>query len=92
MTTKDFSFARHAEEFDGHISSSIPGYGDLADLCARLAGRFIQEETTVLDIGCTTGKLLAAVHELTASRRKDVSYVGIDIEAQFRQHWAFSLR
>jgi tRNA (cmo5U34)-methyltransferase len=85
--TKDFSFARHAETFDGHISSSIPGYVDLMDLCVRLSGSFIQEGSTVIDIGCATGKLLVAIHEYNADRRKDVSYVGVDVEKQFQQHW-----
>lgn len=88
MPTKDFSFAHHAERFNDHISASIPGYLELADLCVRLAGRFIQEDSSVIDLGCTTGRLLAAVHERYSGRRKDVSYVGLDVEAQFRRQWA----
>lgn len=89
MTTKtNFSFAEHAPTFRNHISSSIPGYTDgLLPTCVSLSHRFVQPGTRVIDIGCSTGHLLASIRRANQAARPDVEYVGIDIEPGFSIHW-----
>jgi tRNA (cmo5U34)-methyltransferase len=86
--TTDFSFAYHAPKFRHHISSSIPGYKDgLVPACVGLSRRFLQPGTTVLDVGCSDGHTLASIRKANQAARPDVSYVGIDIEPNFRKRW-----
>jgi len=87
MAVRDFSFAEHAAGFDQHIGSSIPGYDQLVAKSVGLSRRFIQDETMVVDLGCTTGRLLNAIREENQPSRPNASYVGIDIEPKFRPHW-----
>jgi tRNA (cmo5U34)-methyltransferase len=83
--TEDFSFAAHADSFDEHIRSSIPSYDSLIKKCIGLSRRFVQPDTTVIDVGCSTGRLLASIRQ--ENRRQNVTYIGIDIEEQFNTHW-----
>jgi tRNA (cmo5U34)-methyltransferase len=87
MATSDFSFAAHAEHFESHISSSIPAYGALSQLCIDISRRFIQPQTKVLDIGCSTGTLLRRIHLINSTSRRGVLYCGLDIEPRFAVHW-----
>lgn len=87
MTVVDFSFKDHAKDFDSHIGRSIPGYHELVRTCVRLSRRFVQPGTTVVDVGCSTGHLLASIQEGNQSARPDVDYVGIDCVPDFSVHW-----
>ena len=87
MTARDFSFAEHAAGFDNHIRNSIPGYDELISECIALSRRFIQCGTRVVDIGCSTGRLLRSIRAHTQGARPSVDYVGIDIENTFGQYW-----
>jgi tRNA (cmo5U34)-methyltransferase len=87
MTVHNFSFAAHAPDFDRHIRMSIPGYDDLRDMCIWLSRDFVQDGTTVIDIGCTTGRLLRAVREANQASRPGVMYLGIDAEPKFGESW-----
>jgi tRNA (cmo5U34)-methyltransferase len=85
---KDFSFGDHAPKFDEHIRSSIPGYRHgLLPASVSLSRRFVQPGTRVVDIGCSTGHLLASIRRANQAARPDIQYVGIDIEPGFRVHW-----
>jgi tRNA (cmo5U34)-methyltransferase len=88
MNVVDFSFAARAGDFDSHIGRSIPGYDELIQTSVRLSRRFVQRDTTVVDIGCSTGHLLAAVQESNKPARPDVKYVGLDCVPDFNVHWA----
>ena len=83
---KEFSFRQHAMRFDNHIISSIPGYPDLLSTSVALSRRFIQHGTMVVDIGCTTGRALAAIRKANEAR-PSVRYVGLDLEPEFECHW-----
>lgn len=85
--TSNFSFAEHHAAFDDHKERSIPGYRDLASYLASLSPRFVQDDTTVVDYGCSTGQFLASVREANHGLRSNVRYVGIDIEEAFSEHW-----
>ncbi len=87
MAVRDFSFAEHAAGFENHIGSSIPNYDRLLAKTIGLSRRFIQDGTTVLDLGCTTGKLLKALREENQPSRPNTLYLGLDIEQKFCPHW-----
>ncbi len=82
-----FSFARFAEGFDEHIQKSIRGYTDLLSDCVAMSDYFVEDHTTVFDIGCSTGNFLAHVVERNQDRAPKAEYVGIDIEANFGTRW-----
>jgi tRNA (cmo5U34)-methyltransferase len=84
---KEFSFADYAPKFDSHIRASIPGYMELVRDCVNLSPRYVQPGTTVMDLGCSTGHLLAAVRRINQAARPDVDYVGIDCEPGFMPYW-----
>jgi tRNA (cmo5U34)-methyltransferase len=84
---KDFSFGDHAPMFNSHIRSSIPGYTALVHDCVNLSLRYVQPGTTVIDVGCSTGHLLAMIRKENQAARPDVDYVGIDCEPNFSPHW-----
>jgi tRNA (cmo5U34)-methyltransferase len=90
MTISDFSFADYAvrNSFDQHISASIPGYDKLMEKCVGLSRRFVQDYTTVLDVGCTTGKLLRSIRGHNQASRPRARYLGIDLEAKFKRDWS----
>jgi tRNA (cmo5U34)-methyltransferase len=70
-STEAFSFET-IKNFDEHIAQSIPNYHTLTEAICDLSTYFITEDTQVIDLGCSTGKLL----EKLPHRGKKV---GIDI-------------
>ena len=59
----DFTFAHREEGFDEHIDWSIRGYRNLLDDVIKLSRYFVEADTQVVDIGCSTGKLTARIME-----------------------------
>jgi tRNA (cmo5U34)-methyltransferase len=84
----DFRFAEHAEDFDGHIRRSIPGLDVLRGMAVDLSRTFVQPQTNVLDVGCSTGAVLSSIRDANEKARAGVRYVGIDAEGTFRKSWA----
>lgn len=64
--------------FDAHVRKSIPLYAEGHNLIADLAMHFAPTEGKVIDVGCSTGTLLA----LMAERLRDGPdiFLGFDIE------------
>jgi tRNA (cmo5U34)-methyltransferase len=87
MTAIDFSFRDYAAAFDNHIATSIPNYSDLEGWCVRLSKGFVQEASNVVDVGCSTGRLLAKIRDYNNSSRRGARYVGIDIVPEFQSSW-----
>jgi tRNA (cmo5U34)-methyltransferase len=86
--TTDFSFALHARGFLKHIYASVPDHKDgLIPTCVGLSRRFAQRSTTVLDVGCSTGHVLASIRKANQATGRQLEYVGIDIEPGFRRNW-----
>lgn len=83
----DFSFAKHAAAFDEHISASIRGYTDLRWDARQFSQYFIQKNTRVVDIGCSSGEFLRSVRDFHAKRFSSVRYVGYDVEDGFSESW-----
>ena len=70
-STEPFSFDT-IENFDEHIAKSIPNYHTLTEAIRDLSLYFVSEETQIVDLGCSTGKLLES---LPHQGRK----IGIDV-------------
>lgn len=71
ISTEPFSFET-IKNFDEHIAQSIPNYHTLTEAICDLSTYFMIEDTQVIDLGCSTGKLL----EKLPHRGKKI---GIDI-------------
>jgi tRNA (cmo5U34)-methyltransferase len=82
-----FSFANFADGFDEHIDHSIRGYASLIEDCTELSQYFVEDGTTVCDIGCSTGRLLSEIRARNQARAPGARYVGFDIEPAFARHW-----
>lgn len=80
--TVGFSFAEHAEEFDKHINQSIRGYSDFVDDVVQISNFFIEPETSVVDIGSSSGLLLRKMMESNSSEIP-AKYFGIEPVKQF---------
>ena len=68
-----------ANTFDYHVSKSVPLYFEGHQLIKDLSDFFVKSGSTVYDVGCSTGTLLAAL----ADHHKDTdncNFIGLDIE------------
>ena len=74
----DFTFSHREEGFDEHIDKSIRGYQDLLSDIVSLSRYFVEKETNVYDIGCSTGKLTEAMLKKNQDI-EDVHYYGIEV-------------
>ena len=79
----DFTFAHREEGFDEHIEKSIRGYSQLISDVVSLSRHFIEDDTNVVDIGCSTGKMTQRLLEENKDHCSDASYVGVEIAEGF---------
>jgi tRNA (cmo5U34)-methyltransferase len=87
MTVLDFSFAAHALDFDQHIRDSIAGLDILDARCISRSRYYVQNGTTVVDVGCSTGLVLRSIRDANQAARPGASYIGIDVESTYGEHW-----
>jgi len=77
-----FTFAQREEGFDNHIEQSIRGYSNLMQDVLKISEYFVEDNSNVVDIGCSTGKMLKAmIKQNTFAPKAD--YIGIEIEEDF---------
>lgn len=75
---QDFVFDEATTEvFDDMLNRSVPFYNELQDMIATLGGKFIQDNSSVYDLGCSTGTTLALLAESMPVDR-NIKFVGID--------------
>jgi len=79
----DFTFAHREEGFDDHIEQSIRGYGNLLEDVISLSRYFVEDETNVYDIGCSTGKLTQRMLEANQDFCYNAKYIGVEIAEGF---------
>jgi len=84
-----FTFATENEGFDNHIDKSIRGYSHLWGDILTLSKYFIEDYTQVVDIGCSTGKLLKGMMEQNNEHIPNAQYTGIEIEDDFYGDYNF---
>ena len=85
MKNKPFEFDT-IENFDKHINLSIPSYETLSDVFTGVACAFAQPESSVVDLGCSTGKFLSEL-----PKANDCNYIGIDKTELKNIHKGFEL-
>jgi len=74
----DFTFAHRDEGFDNHIDKSIRHYSTLHDDIVKMSQYFVEDNTIVYDLGCSTGKTLGAMIDQNRTFAPDAHYVGIE--------------
>ena len=79
----DFTFAHREEGFDEHIEHSIRGYSHLLNDVVAYSRYFVEDETNVVDIGCSTGKLTQALIEENQDHCCDADYIGVEVAEGF---------
>lgn len=86
QTDTRFSFTNFSKEFDDHIDKSIRGYSTLRQDVLSLSRYFVENDTTVLDLGCSQGSLLRKMYENNI-HVSNTEYLGVEINDSFKQHW-----
>ncbi|GAA4881013.1 carboxy-S-adenosyl-L-methionine synthase CmoA [Ferrimonas pelagia] len=73
----DFRFDdKVASVFPDMISRSIPGYGEILTTLSQLAGRCVQANSQVYDLGCSLGAATIAIRR--GIQQPDVKIIAID--------------
>ena len=88
----DFTFAHRDEGFDNHIDKSIRHYSTLHDDVVKMSQYFVEDETHVYDLGCSTGKTLGAMIDQNRTFAPDAHYVGIECAEGFREDMQTRMR
>jgi tRNA (cmo5U34)-methyltransferase len=81
----DFTFAHREEGFDNHIEQSIRGYSNLLEDVVSLSRYFVEDDTNIIDIGCSTGKLTKAMMEYNSDHSPAAQYFGVEVADGFKQ-------
>ena len=71
--------------FDSHVKRSVPLYAETHKLVCSFSDYFINESSTIYDIGCSTGTLIQKI----AKRHKDLknlNLIGLDISQNMVNH------
>lgn len=75
----DWSFAGNVyKRFDEHINKSIPLYNLTHQLYLDISDFFLQQDSKILDIGCSTGSFLNKIYARHKNNSKKVQFIGID--------------
>ncbi len=78
-----FTFATADEGFDNHIEKSVRGYNNLWHDVVGMSKYFVEDFTNVIDLGCSSGKMLKAMIKQNNEHVPNARYVGIEIESDF---------
>lgn len=83
------------KDFDSHILKSIPNYDLLIKNILSMSEYFITKDTTIYDLGCSTGKLLKSISYsnlkigydcakiMPKESKKDVVFKNVDLNQNF---------
>ena len=81
----DFTFAHREEGFDEHIEKSIRGYSSLMEDVISLSRYFVEDNSNIVDIGCSTGKITKAMMEYNKDHSPAANYIGIEVADGFEE-------
>ena len=84
-THRDFTFGHREEGFDNHIDASIRHYSTLHDDVVNLSRYFVENDTKVVDIGCSTGKTIEAMIEQNHITSPNAHYCGVEYAEVFQE-------
>ncbi len=83
ITLSNWSFKGNVyKKFDNHINKSVPLYNETHDLYLKLTDFFLQDNSKIIDIGCSTGVFLSKVHNRHRLNYKKIKFEGIDTISQ----------
>ena len=68
-----------AQNFDDHVSKSVPLYHEGHKLVCELSDFFIKPNSVTYELGCSTGTLTTMLAEHNASKN-GARFIGVDIE------------
>jgi tRNA (cmo5U34)-methyltransferase len=75
----DWSFkGKVYKNFDRHINKSIPLYKETHFLFTQLSDYFLQNNSNIIDIGCSTGTFINSLNIRHKKNAKKLSFKGID--------------
>ena len=74
-----------ADTFDDHVSKSVPLYHQGHDLICAVSDFFVKPDSTVYEIGSSTGSLSLKLAERNKAKA-GTSFIGIDIEPDMVEH------
>ena len=77
-----FNF-KSIQDFDKHINLSIPNYENLSNVFSGITCAFAQPESSVVDIGCSTGKLTTRIMEYNNEISSASNYIGVEVAEGF---------
>jgi tRNA (cmo5U34)-methyltransferase len=66
------------QEFDEHVSKSVPLYALTHNIGAKIADFFLLDGSVAYDLGCSTGTFLSILGE--RNKHKNVELIGYDVE------------
>ncbi|MFB6346422.1 MAG: methyltransferase domain-containing protein [bacterium] len=66
-----------ADSFDSHVRKSVPFYDEVQRMVVELSEYFVREDSTVYDLGCSTGETLARLLDLHAN--KQTRFIGVEL-------------
>ncbi len=66
------------KNFDTHVLKSVPLYEETHNLFLKLSDFFLQDESKIIDIGCSTGKFISNIYQKHNNNEKKISFIGID--------------
>ena len=79
----DITFAHRQEGFDEHIDWSIRGYSNLLGDIIGFSRYFVEGNTNVVDLGCSTGKTTERMLLHNKDHCNNATYVGVEIAEGF---------
>ncbi len=82
---EDFTFAHVQGGFDEHIKLSIRNYDQLLQDVVDFSRYFVEDDTNIVDIGCSTGKLTDLLYISNKDHCKQGNYIGIEIAEGFQK-------
>ena len=72
-----------SDNFDDHVSKSVPLYEAGHELIGRISDFFLRDNSTCYDLGSSTGELTRKLHQQVGSRK--VRFIGLDCEKDMIQ-------
>lgn len=66
-----------ADSFDTHVRKSVPFYDEIQRMTVELSEYFIQNQSMIYDLGCSTGETLTQLCEL--HRKKQAQFIGVEL-------------
>lgn len=72
-----WTFNSISDSFEGHVKKSVPLYEEGHDLVCKYSDFFVNEKSTIFEIGCSTGALSRRLLDWHKDR-KDIKFIGVD--------------